>query len=159
MPHVLIRQADGNFRFARVDGDTYTVTVGSTTASYTLPKWGERTAGDLESAPDPSFIGRNINNVFFFRNRLGFLAGDNVILSEVSKFFNFFPETVISVLDSEPIDVAASHTKVAILKHAVTMGERLILFSEQTQFTLTSSSDNLTPKSCLLYTSDAADDL
>ena len=27
------------------------------------------------------------------------------------------------------------------------MGEKLILFSEQTQFTLTSSSDNLTPKS------------
>ena len=25
MPHVLIRQADGNFRFARVDGDTYTL--------------------------------------------------------------------------------------------------------------------------------------
>ena len=147
MPHVLVRQADGNFRFARVDGDTYSVTVSGTTTSYTLPKWGERTAGDLESAPDPSFIGRNINNVFFFRNRLGFLAGDNVILSEVSKFFNFFPETVISVLDSEPIDVAASHTKVAILKHAVTMGERLILFSEQTQFTLTSSADNLTPKS------------
>ena len=147
MPHVLLRQADGDFRFARVDGDSYSVTVGSTTANYTLPLWGERTAGDLESAPDPSFIGRKINNVFFFRNRLGFLAGDNVILSEVSKFFNFFPETVISVLDSEPIDVAASHTKVAILKHAVTMGERLILFSEQTQFTLTSSSDNLTPKS------------
>ena len=214
MPHVLVRQADGNFRFARVDGDSYgtslqnsatfTSTTGNNTVTitrtnhgfvtgqlinvessnltngqfiitkvdnntftyesasnegshtnvactvglgFTLPKWGERTAGDLESAPDPSFIGRNINNVFFFRNRLGFLAGDNVILSEVSKFFNFFPETVISVLDSEPIDVAASHTKVAILKHAVTMGERLILFSEQTQFTLTSSADNLTPKS------------
>ena len=147
MPHVLVRQADGNFRFARVDGDTYSVTVGNTTANYTLPVWGERTAGDFESAPNPSFIGNKINNVFFFRNRLGFLAGDNVVLSAVSEFFNFFPETVISVLDSEPIDVAASHTKVAILKHAVTMGEKLILFSEQTQFTLTSSSDNLTPKS------------
>ena len=146
MPHVLVRQADGNFRFARVDGDTYSVTVGNTTANYTLPVWGERTAGDFESAPNPSFIGNKINNVFFFRNRLGFLAGDNVVLSAVSEFFNFFPETVISVLDSEPIDVAASHTKVAILKHAVTMGEKLILFSEQTQFTLTSSSDNLTPK-------------
>ena len=143
MPHVLIRQADGNFRFARVDGDTYTLS-GTT---YTLPKWGERVVGDLESSPDPSFIGNKINNVFFFRNRLGFLAGDNVVLSRVSEFFNFFPETVISVLDSEPIDVAASHTKVAILKHAVTMGEKLILFSEQTQFTLTSSADNLTPKS------------
>ena len=141
MPHVLIRQADGNFRFARVDGDTYTISG----TNFTLPQWGERVVGDLISAPNPSFIGQKINNVFFFRNRLGFLAGDNVILSTVSEFFNFFPETVISVLATEPIDVAASHTKVAILKHAVTMGEKLILFSEQTQFVLSSSSDNLTP--------------
>ena len=141
MPHVLIRQADGNFRFARVDGDTYTISG----TNYTLPVWGERTAGDIESAPDPSFIGRKINNVFFFRNRLGFLADDNVILSNVSEFFNFFPDTVLTVVDSHPIDVAASHTKVAILKHAVTMGEQLILFSEQTQFVLSSSADNLTP--------------
>ena len=146
MPHVLIRQADGEFRFARVDGGSYNVTVGGVTTPYTLPIWGERTVGDVDSAPDPSFIGKEINNVFFFRNRLGFLAGDNVILSRVSEFFNFFPETVVSVLDNEPIDVAASHTKVAILKSAVTMGEKLILFSEQTQFVLTSSADNLTPK-------------
>ena len=212
MPHVLIRQADGDFRFARVDGDSYTAFTGSGTYNqpnsttvtvtsnnhglstgnsitfdhtsgtavdgtftitkvdantftytaagtlttsgnvkfginnaYTLPKWGERIVGDLVSSPDPSFIGQKINNVFFFRNRLGFLAADNVILSTVSEFFNFFPETVISVLDTEPIDVAASHTKVAILKHAVTMGEKLILFSEQTQFVLSSSADNLTP--------------
>jgi len=212
MPHVLIRQADGNFRFARVDGDSYTAFTGSGTYNqpnsttvtvtsnnhglstgnsitfdhtsgtavdgtftitkvdantftytaagtlttngnvkfginnaYTLPKWGERVVGDLESSPNPSFISNKINNVFFFRNRLGFLAGDNVILSTVSDFFNFFPETVISVLDTEPIDVSASHTKVAILKHAVTMGEKLILFSEQTQFVLSSSADNLTP--------------
>ena len=142
MPHVLIRQADGNFRFARVDGDTYTISG----TDFTLPKWGERTVGDLESAPNSSFIGTKINNVFFFRNRLGFLADDNVVLSRVSEFFNFFPETVITVVDSDPIDVAASHTKVAILKNAVSMGEQLILFSDQTQFVLASSSDTLTPK-------------
>ena len=142
MPHVLVRQADGNFRFARVDGDTYTLSG----VTYTLPKWGERTVGDLESAPSPSFIGSKINNVFFFRNRLGFLADDNVILSRAAEFFNFFPETVLSVIDSEPIDVAASHTKVAILRSAVTVEQELILFSDQTQFVLTSSTDNLTPK-------------
>ena len=141
MPHVLIRQADGNFRFARVDGDSYTAS-GQT---FTLPKWGERTVGDLTSAPNPSFIGSTINNVLFFRNRLGFLSSDNVILSRVSEFFNFFAETVLSVIDSDPIDVAASHTKVAILKNAINMGEKLILFSDQTQFTLASSSDSLTP--------------
>ena len=112
---------------------------------FSVPKWGERTAGDEESAPDPSFINSKINNVFFFRNRLGFLADDNVILSEVSEFFKFFPDTVLTITDSHPIDVAASHTKVAILKHAVTMGEKLVLFSEQTQFILSSSADNLTP--------------
>ena len=141
MPHILVRQADGNFRFARVDGDTYTIS----SVDYTLPKWGERTVGDEESAPNPSFIDAPINNVLFFRTRLGFLADDNVILSRVSEFFNFFPETVITVVDSDPIDVSASHTKVAILKHAVTMGEQLILFSDQTQFVLASSSDSLTP--------------
>ena len=212
MPHVLIRQADGNFRFAKVDGGSYALTfpnsatysqsakvvtvtanghglsVGSvvdikyttgnaisgdftitnvTTNTFTytaatslttsgnasfgipnygLPVWGERICGDLESSLNPSFIGNKINNVFFFRNRLGFLASDNVILSTVSKFFNFFPETVLSVIDSDPIDVAASHTKVAILKNAVNMGEKLILFSDQTQFVLSSSADNLTPK-------------
>ena len=142
MPHVLIRQADGDFRFAKVDGDTYT--AGG--QSFTLPKWGERTVGDLDSAPDPSFLGSTINNVFFFRNRLGFLSNDNVILSRAAEFFNFFPETVLSVIDSEPIDVAASHTKVAILRSSVTVEQELILFSDQTQFVLTSSTDNLTPK-------------
>ena len=142
MPHVLIRQSDGNFIFARVDGGTYTVS-GTT---FTLPLWGERTVGDLVTAPNPSFVGNTINNVFFFRNRLGFLTDDNVVLSRVSEFFNFFPETVLSVIDSDPIDVAASHTKVSILKHAKTMGQELILFSDQTQFVLSASSDALTPK-------------
>jgi len=141
MPHVLIRQADGAFRFARVDGDAYTAGQ-----SFNLPQWGERTVGDSDSAPNPSFIGSKINNVFFFRNRLGFLADDNVILSRSAEFFNFYPETVLSVIDSEPIDVAASHTKVAILRSAVTVEQELILFSDQTQFVLTSSTDNLTPK-------------
>ena len=142
MPHVLIRKADGNFIFAKVDGGSYTAS-GTT---YYLPTWKDRTVGDLDTAPSPSFVGSKINNVIFFRNRLGFLADDNVILSRVSEFFNFFPETVTSVIDSDPIDVAASHTKVAILKHAVTMGEQLILFSDQTQFVLSSSADTLTPK-------------
>ena len=46
--------------------------------NYTLPKWGERTVGDEDTAPNPTLVGTKINNVFFFRNRLGFLADDNV---------------------------------------------------------------------------------
>lgn len=136
---------------------TYTVTTGgasfNTSLAYglanteTLPKWGERTVGDLDTAPNPSFVGQQLNNIFFFRNRIGFLASDNVILSRSRELFNFFPETVTTIIDSDPIDVAASHTKVSILKHALTMGEELILFSEKSQFILKASEDSLTPKS------------
>jgi len=143
LPHVLLRQSDGNFRFARADGEIYS----SSGSQFNLPKWGERTVGDLDSAPNPSFIGNKINNIFFYRNRLGLLADDNVILSRVSEFFEFFRETVLTVVDSDPIDIAASHTKISILKSAIPMGEQLILFSDRTQFVLTSSSVlTLTPK-------------
>jgi hypothetical protein len=143
MPHILLRQADGNFRLARADGDTYTIS----SVDYKLPKWGERTVGDEDTAPNPTLVDTKINNVFFFRNRLGFLAEDNVCMSRVSEFFDFYPETVTTIIDSDPIDIAASHTKVSILKHAVTMGEQLILFSDQTQFILESSiAEALTPK-------------
>ena len=146
---------DGFYTVTSATTNTFTYTANSSATlsgnctvapAFVLPKWGERTVGDLVSAPNPSFVGNTINNVFFFRNRLGFLTDDNVVLSRVSEFFNFFPETVLSVIDSDPIDVAASHTKVSILKHAKTMGQELILFSDQTQFVLSASSDALTPK-------------
>ena len=121
----------------------------------TLPKWGERTVGDLDTAPNPSFVGQRLNNIFFFRNRLGILSDDDVILSRVGEYFNFFPETVTTVIDSDPIDVAASNTKVSILKHAITMGEQLILFSENTQFVLSASDDSLTPKTANILVSTA----
>ena len=42
MPHVLIRTADGNFRFSQVDGSTYTISG----TDYTVPAWGLRISGD-----------------------------------------------------------------------------------------------------------------
>ena len=133
MPHVLIRTADGNFRFTQVDGSTYTISA----TDYTVPAFGQRLVGDTETVPNPSFIGRKLNDVFFHRNRLGFLADENVIFSRAGEFFNFFPETITQTLATDPIDVAGTHTKVSILRHAISFDEELLLFSDQTQFILT----------------------
>lgn len=133
MPHILVRTADGNFRFSKVDGSQYTVS----NTNYVVPVYGDRICGDEESAPDPTFVGRKINDIFFHRNRLGFLADENIILSRAGEFFEFFPETVTQKLDTDPIDVASTHTKVSILRHAISFDEELLLFSDQTQFTLT----------------------
>jgi len=132
MPHVLIRTADGNFRFTQADGSSYTIS-GTT---YDVPQWGDRICGDEESVPNPTFVGRRINDIFFHRNRLGFLADENVIMSRSGEFFEFFPETITQVLDTDPIDVASTHTKVSILRHAISFDEELLLFSDQTQFIL-----------------------
>ena len=117
MPHGLIRQADGTFTFGRLD-------------------WAERSCGDEDSAPMPSFVGRNLNGLFFYRNRLAFLSEDNVVMSETGEFFNFFVTTVTTLVDSDVIDVAASNVKSSLLQHAAVFSGGILLFSDQTQFTM-----------------------
>jgi len=115
--------------------------------------WGTREKGDTNTNPFPSFANYTgddplytINDIFFHRNRLGFVSDENVILSEVGSYFNFFHTTVLSVLDTAVIDVAVSNNQVAILKSAIPFQESLILFSDLQQFKLTSD-QFLTPTS------------
>lgn len=130
MPHVLVRNEDGTFTFG--------------------PKeWDERVCGDAERNPDPSFVGQQIEAVLFHKNRLGFLTKENLVLSEAGKFYNFFRTTLLTVLDTDPIDIAASHIKVSLLRHAVPYQRELLLFSDQTQFVLTGK-ELLTPKTVSL---------
>lgn len=126
MPHVLVREADGTFTFKA--------------ATYK-----SRLVGDDTSNPFSSFVGHTISDIFFYRNRLGFLADEAVVFSEAGEYFNFMRTTVTQLLDSDPIDVNASHTKVSILKHAIPFNKQLLLFSEQTQFVV-DQNDLLTPK-------------
>jgi len=113
--------------------------------NVTLPGWNTRAAGDDATNPFPSFTERTINDVFFFKNRLGFLTDSNVVFSEADEYFNFFRTTTQQLLDSAPIDVGLSHTKVAVLQHAVPFQEKLMLFSKQSQFVLRGA-DVLSPK-------------
>jgi len=140
MPHLLIRTADGNFRLTQADGSSYTISA----TSYDVPAWGERLVGDLDSAPNPSFVDTKIKDIFFHSNRLGLLADENVVLSRASEFFEFFAETVTDVLDTDVIDINVSHTKVSLLKNAIPFNSNLLIFSDQTQFLL-SGGTSLTP--------------
>ena len=83
--------------------------------------------------------------MFFFQNRLGVLSDENVVMSRTSEYFDFFATTARTLLDNDPIDVAASHTKVSTLKHAIPFDRKLLLFSDQTQFIL-KGADFITPK-------------
>lgn len=120
MPHALVRDADGNFEFKMLS-------------------WSDRKCGDNDTNPWPSFVDSTINDVFFFRNRLGFLTGENIVLSRTGKYFNFFPASIANLSDDDPIDVAVSVNRISILKYAVPFSEELLIWSDETQFVLTSA--------------------
>jgi hypothetical protein len=127
-------------------GENVTVTMSDGESYYIEANtWGTRLVGDTETNPAPSFVGNTIENIFFWKNRLGFLSGQNIIFSEADEYYNFFRTTVLQLLDSAPIDVGISHTKVSNLKHVATFQEKLIVFSDETQFVI-KGNELLTPK-------------
>ena len=148
--------------FGTVDG-----TANSIYFILSTVDWESRTVGDLNTNPFPSFANYElggdastapvdsddatytINDIFFHRNRLGFVSDENVILSQAGEYFNFWHSTVLSVLDTAVIDVAVSNNQVAILKSAIPFQENLVLFSDLQQFKLTSDSF-LTPTSVVV---------
>ena len=127
MPHAIVREADGSFTLKK------------------LP-WVDRGAGNEDTNPDPSFIGRKINDIFFYRNRLGVISDESIILSSTNDFFNFWFKSSAAIADTDPIDVSVSSNKVATLTHAVPFARELMLFSREGQFVL-SSDGVMTPKS------------
>ncbi len=130
MPYILRREAD----------DTFTCTTAN---------WNERKTGDEDSNPTPSFIGNKINDIFFFRNRLGIISGEAVNLSRTSDFFNFWVDSATSIVDTDPIDLQVSHNRVSTLYNAVPFNQDLYLFSAQTQFILRAEGV-LSPKTAVI---------
>lgn len=131
MPVALIRNPDDTFKVEEIP-------------------WVDRAVGDDDSNPFPSFVGQKLNAVTYFKNRLGFLADENLILSAIGDYFQFFRTTVTNLLDNDPIDVAVQDvsgaaSSVSILRHAIAFDKRLLLFSDKAQFVVDSGNDVLSP--------------
>jgi len=114
------------------------------TFSIKQASWASRVAGDNDSNPFPSFVGSTLSDIFFHQNRLGVLSEESVVFTEAGKFLNWFRPTVLNLLDTDPIDVTVSTNRVSLLKHALPFSESLLIFSDQTQFIL-SSAEFLSP--------------
>lgn len=127
MPVALVKLSSGNFRLER-------------------PAWGQRLVGSTAtSAPVPSFVGSKINSIYYYRNRLGFLADENIIMSRANNLYNFWPKSGVVVADDDPIDATVNSAKVSILRHAVGFNKTLFIFSDSQQFQA-GSSEILSPR-------------
>ena len=127
LPHALVRESNGTFTF-------------------TPFSWTARQVGDVGSNPAATFIGRTINGVYYWKNRLGFITDENCVMSTAGDYGNFWRNTMTTLLDSDLVDVALTTNKVSILKYAIPFNDTMMLFADQSQFSL-SVRDVLSPTS------------
>ena len=141
MPHRLYINNQGDFQFGPID-------------------YVDRLVGDDENNPIPSFVGHVIKSSFYYNNRLGFLSGSNVVLSQARDVYNFFARSQLATVDSDPIDVNANSTKPVDLYEVVIQPQGVLLFGTRQQFWLSAPETGvLTPtrsiiKSISNYESD-----
>ena len=140
MPHKLYNTAKNAFTFSVIEDSGGVVGVFGT----------PRLVGDSVTNEHPRFIDQKLQQAFFYNNRLGFLAADNVEMSQAGEFFNFYMITAQSTTDADPIGISCSSTRPATLHSIVPTASGLLLFSQNQQFILFSSEGNLTPGSALI---------
>ena len=125
--------------------------TGATTFTFNPINWDNRTAGDSNSSPEPSFIGYKINATFFYSDRFGVLSEDNVFLGVANDSFNFFPKSALAQVDSDPIDLNVASIRPVSLTDVVPSPQGLLLFSSRQQFQLyAASSVTLTPRTSVV---------
>lgn len=134
MPHKLVRTSANNFTFSAITFDN-------------------RTVGDDVTNPSPGFIGKKLTYGFFANNRLGFLAGDNVTLSQPARgenFFNYFVNSAQIQTEADPIDLKCVSLRPVTLTAAVPVSQGVVLFSQQQQFMLFSDTGILSPSQAVI---------
>jgi hypothetical protein len=133
MPHELVNTALNTFEFRPIT-------------------WEERLVGDDETNEHPSFVGKTIQQVFFHNNRLGFLTGDNVSMSQSGEFYNFYHVSALTQADNDPIDISCSSLRPAVLHSVLPAAQGLVMFSKSQQFLMYSDDGILTPKTSVIRT-------
>ena len=135
MPHVLQRQADGDFLVKQFN-------------------WRDRDVGDDVTNALPSFAdgSSTINKVLFFRNRLVFLSGENVVCSRPGSIANpnFWADSALTVAAIDPIDISCASMYPSDLYDAIEINTGLVCFSSNAQFLLSSDDTVLNPDTAKL---------
>ena len=139
MPLKLTRQLPGTF--AINGGSAQSYPNGAFIFGY--PDWGKHDVGDDITNSEPSFVGNTIQRMIFFRNRIALLSAENVILSRVNDYYNFWVKTAMAISNADPIDLQSSSTFPTKLYDAVEANAGLIIFSASEQFLLNSGAEAL----------------
>jgi hypothetical protein len=125
MPHALVNTGPGEFTFQ-------------------IAPWGYRFSGDgVDSAKDPSFVGRQIYDMAYDNNRLLIVTEGAASWSKLNDPFVYFPGSAQTTLATDPIDVKIGGGKqIVLLRKVVQTNETTFLWAQQAQFRVSSGQDS-----------------
>lgn len=118
--------------------------------------WKGRTVGDDILSPDPDFIGEQITDISFYRGRLVFLYKEGVAFSDAQDAFNFYPTSLISLINSDPLFLQSTLAKETTFRWLVNYVRRLVIIGDDGVFEVTAGGSRsasggiLTPRTARL---------
>jgi len=123
-PHVLVDNLDGTWTLKRHE-------------------WKPRLVGDAKSNKTPSFVNQKINYMWVYKGRMGILAGEHIVFSEVGEFENFYRSSCSQLLDDDRIDISSTSGVGAPLMHVKQFNDALLVFSPFSQYMVAGDRDGL----------------
>ena len=112
--------------------------VGSlATFTFNLVDWSLPRVGNEDNNPDPSFVGKTVQDLFFYKNRLGLASEDGVSLTETANYTNWYVSTATDILDTDVIDITLSSTQASKIYYAKPFNNSLYMFTKYAQYELT----------------------
>ena len=141
MPHQIFKVSDSEFTIDTIN-------------------FVDRQFGNAVSNPQPSFVNNYIEQGFFYLNRLGFLSGANVCMSQPltpdftvgvgNQPIDFYVASALTSSPADPIDITAASVRSVTLRSVQPSYQGLTLFSDGEQFMLYSDQGIITPQTAIV---------
>lgn len=126
----------GQFTNMPVKCDRTALVGGIATFTIDFIDWSLPRVGNEDNNPDPSFVGRTVHDLFFYKNRLGIASEDSVALSEAANYTNFYSSTAIDVVDTDVVDVTIATSQASKIYFVKPFNNSLYIFTKYAQYEL-----------------------
>lgn len=149
-------EVETQYETSQLDGSTMpiTVSIGQTSwgawsalVSNEDSVWENRSAGDDDSNPMPSFVGTKITAMETFQGRLALgTSRGEVVMSSTDNVFQFFRRSVLQLLTTDVVDLGSSSVDADAVTHIAIHDEDLIVNYKKAQMKVSGKAP-ITPQS------------
>lgn len=101
-----------------------------------IPAYASSTVGDDLTNPLPNFLGRSIDYLGLFQDRLLVGSGPVISASRPGDYFNFFRQSALTVPDNDPVEIFSLGAEEDFIKFSTPFNRDLLLYGRKGQYAL-----------------------